>query len=238
MMSPFYLHHQSISAQPRPPRGTAPSFSCWHHPGSPEEIESHLPEHRVNCILDQPREPGPKGIIVKMRDTKILLDYIPLLRDLFVSLFLVVCQFCRGRVLSHDAIFNMVAMKKISVWFSTVSFIGIHLFNRFFRMITASDTKREIRTVMVRGRGYFGSKNKPITGIDRGMFLQTIVRFIILDRPVGFEIPGELKGTSVFVQFTRRCFSFLFFFFHLLFGYGMAGRLNQSSVNGYALVDG
>ena len=174
---------------------------------------------------------------MKMREAEILLDDVSLLRYLFVSLFFVCRQFCRGRVFSHDAVFNMVAMKKISDWLSTVSFIGIHLFDGCFSMTTTGNTEREIGTVMVGGRGYFGSKNEPITGINRGMFLQTIVRFIILNRPVGFEIPGELKVTSVFVQFTSRCFSFLFFFFQFLFGYGMAGRLNKAGVNGYALVN-
>ena len=104
-------------------------------------------------------------------------------------------------------------------------------------MTTAGNTKREIGAVMVGGRGYLSSKNKPITGINRGMFLQTIVRFIILDSPVGFQIPGEFERFPLFIQFTRRCFSFLFFFFQLLFAYRMTSRLNQAGVNGDAFVN-
>ena len=45
-------------------------------PEEPENIEGHLPEHGINGILDQPREPGPKGIVVEMRDSKILFNDI------------------------------------------------------------------------------------------------------------------------------------------------------------------
>ena len=139
MMSSFYLHHQSISGQRRPPQGNVmlsiPS-SCWfYHFGSPQEIEGHLPEHRVYGILDQPREPGPKGIVVEMRDTKILLNDVSLLRYLFVLLFLVVRQFCRGRIFSHNTVYDLVHIEKISVRFSKTPFIGVHFFldlNSFF----------------------------------------------------------------------------------------------------------
>lgn len=69
MKSPFYLHHRSISWQRKPPHGherVFPSFSCRYHPGSPEEIEGHLPEHRIDGILDQIGEPGPRSIVVQM----------------------------------------------------------------------------------------------------------------------------------------------------------------------------
>jgi len=105
-------------------------------------------------------------------------------------------------------------------------------------MTTAGDAERKIGAIMVGGRGYLSSKNKPITGINRGMFLQTVVRFIILDSPVGFKIPGEFKRVPLFIQLTRRGFSFLFFFFQLLFAHGMTDRLNQACVNGDAFVNG
>ncbi|MDP8218260.1 MAG: hypothetical protein P9M03_06000 [Candidatus Theseobacter exili] len=54
---------------------------------------------------------------------------------------------------------------------------------------------------MAGGWGYFSRKNKTITDINRGMLLQTIVRFIILDSPVGFEIPGEFEMFHLFIQF-------------------------------------
>jgi hypothetical protein len=56
---------------------TPPPFSCrFYHSGSPEEVEGHLPEQDINGILYQPREPGTKGIVVKMREPKILLNDI------------------------------------------------------------------------------------------------------------------------------------------------------------------
>jgi len=53
---------------------------------SPEEIEGHLPEQGINGIFNHPREPGPKGIVVEMGDSKILLNDILEFRDSRVSM--------------------------------------------------------------------------------------------------------------------------------------------------------
>lgn len=56
---------------------TPPPFLCrFYHSGSSKEIKVHLPEHGVNGILDHPSKPGPKSIVVEMRDSKILLNNI------------------------------------------------------------------------------------------------------------------------------------------------------------------
>ncbi len=73
---------------------------------------------------------------------------------------------------------------------------------------------------------------------DGSMFLKTEMRNIILDRPVGIQITRKLQGEPVLIQIACRSLSFLFFLFHFLFTDGMAGRLNQTGINGYALVDG
>jgi hypothetical protein len=76
-------------------------------------------------------------------------------------------------------------------------------------MTTSGDAERKIRTVMVRSRGYLSSKNKPVTGIDRGVLFKSEVGNVIFNRPVGFKIPGEFKGISIFVQFACGSFSLL-----------------------------
>ena len=79
-MSPLYLPQQSFLRHRMLPPAyvvTPPPFSRgFYHPGSSENIECHLPEHGVNGILDQPREPGPEGIVMEMRDSKILFNDI------------------------------------------------------------------------------------------------------------------------------------------------------------------
>jgi len=76
MMSPCYLPQWSLLRQHTLRLAcvvTPPPFSCRvYRFGSPENIEGHLPEHGVNGILDQSREPSPEGIVAKMRDSKIL----------------------------------------------------------------------------------------------------------------------------------------------------------------------
>lgn len=129
-------------------------------------------------------------------------------------------------------------MKKLSVLFSKVALIGINLLDRALGMETAGNTKGQIATVMVGGRRHFCGQNKPITGIDSGVFFETEVRDIVFHRPVRFEIAGEFEDISVFVQIARWGFSFLFFLFQPFFAEGMAGRFHQAGVNGYAFVDG
>jgi len=79
MTSPFHLHHKLISWQRKPPQDTvmlSSPFSCWYHPDSSEKIEGHLSEQGINSVFDQPWKSGPKGIVVEMRDAKILLNNI------------------------------------------------------------------------------------------------------------------------------------------------------------------
>ena len=129
-------------------------------------------------------------------------------------------------------------MKKLAVILSKVSFIGIDLLDGVFGMTTAGNTERKIGTVMVGSRGYFRSEDKPVAGINGSMFLKSEMRYVILDCPVGIEIPGEFKDIPIFIEITLGCFSFLYFFFQFFFTYGTAGGLNQTGVNSYAFVDG
>jgi len=75
-------------------------------------------------------------------------------------------------------------MKKLSVLFSKVPFIGINLPDRVLGMATAGDTKGQIGTVVVGSRRHFRGQNKPVTGIDSCMFLETKVWDVVFHRPV------------------------------------------------------
>jgi len=201
MILSHYLHQQSILWQCKLPRRhmrVLLPLLCRHHLRSSQAIGSHLSEEEINSIGNQSRKPDLQSIVMTMRKTKILVDDVPLLRYLFVPFYLVLCQFCRGHILSHDTISDLVQIKKIPVCFSEIPFIGIHLFNRFFRMTTAGDKKRKIRTVIMGGRIYLGRKHKPIPGI-------------IFHRSVGFKIRNILKWFPLFNQFSLGRFSFLFF---------------------------
>jgi hypothetical protein len=74
--------------------------------------------------------------------------------------------------------------------------------------------------------------------IDRGMLFKTKVGYIIPGGPVRIEISGEFEKIPVLVQFPFGALSFLFLFIESLFAHGTTGRLHQSGVNSYALVDG
>ena len=62
--------------------------------------------------------------------------------------------------------------------------------------------------------------------------------FVIFESPVRFEIPGKLKDVTVFIQLSLGGFSFFLFFLQFLLAEGMAGRFNQTGINGYASIDG
>ena len=55
------------------------------------------------------------------------------------------------------------------VVFPKIAFIGKHLFYRVFGMTTGGDTQREIRAVIVGGRGHFRDQDKSVTGINGSM---------------------------------------------------------------------
>lgn len=75
-------------------------------------------------------------------------------------------------------------MEKVSVIFSKISFIGVGLLNGILGMVRAGDTQGEIGTVMKGSGGYFRGEDESITGIDRSMLFETIMRNIILNPPV------------------------------------------------------
>jgi len=104
-------------------------------------------------------------------------------------------------------------------------------------MTAAGNAKRKKWAIIKRSGGYFRGKNKPITGIDRGVLLEPEVGFVILDHPVRFEITGKLKDVTVFIQLSFGSFSLFLFFFQFLLAEGMTGRLNQAGVDGYAFID-
>lgn len=129
-------------------------------------------------------------------------------------------------------------MKKLSVIFAKIAFIGVNFFDGIFSVAAAGDAKGKIGTVMVGSGGHFRGEDEAVVDIDGGMLLKDEMRGVVLDRPVGIEIPGEFHNTPIFIEFSFRCFSFLYFFFQFFFADGMAGRLNQSGIDGYAFVNG
>jgi hypothetical protein len=135
-----------------------------------------------------------------MGDSKILFDYVPDFGDGPVSIYFMLRQFRSPGGLGHDAVSDFVQIEKISIVFSKIPFIGIHFLDGLIGMTTAGNAKGKIGAVMVGSGGHFRSKNKSITGIDGGVFLEPEVGFVIFDRPVRFEVSGKLKEVAIFIQ--------------------------------------
>lgn len=139
---------------------------------------------------------------------------------------------------SHDAVFNVVHMEKVSVIFSKISFIGIGLLNEILGMARAGNKQGETGAIMKGSERYLRGQDKPITGINRSMFFESIMRDIIFNRPVRLQITREFERIFRFIHFPFGRFSALSFFLQLLLAARMAGRLDQAGINGYALVNG
>jgi hypothetical protein len=129
-------------------------------------------------------------------------------------------------------------------WFATrnltgqVALVGKDLFDLLFCMTTESGAIGEIVGIIDRSGCKGGGQHKAVAGIDRRMFFEPKVRGIIFNRPVGFQIPGELKRIALFIPlalFTVAVFALLF---QLILTQGATGRLNQAGIHGNALVDG
>ena len=173
-----------------------------------------------------------------MGDSEILFDHVPDFGDGLVSIDFVLCQFRPPGGLGHDAVGDLVQIQKIPIVFSKIPFVRIHSPDGLIGMTTAGNAERKIRAVMVGSGGHFRSENKPIMGIDGGMFLKPEMRLVIFDCPVRFEIAGKLKDVAILVQFSLGCFALFLFFLQFLLTEGMAGRFNQTGIDGYAFVDG
>ena len=105
-------------------------------------------------------------------------------------------------------------------------------------MATAGNAQRKIRTVMMRGRSYFRGKDKSVLGIDSGMLLKSKVRDIVFNRPVGIEIARIFRIFPFLSRFPSGVSLFCFSSSSFSFTDGMAGRLYQAGIDGYAFVDG
>jgi hypothetical protein len=89
-------------------------------------------------------------------------------------------------------------------------------------MTTADDAKREIRTVMEGGRCYLRDENKLISGINRSMSFETIMRDGVTGRLVRFQVVGEFKRIPPLIQLSFGTLSFHFLFLQFLFTGEMA----------------
>ena len=60
-------------------------------------------------------------------------------------------------------------------------------------------------------------QDKSVFDIYRGMFFETIMRFIILNRPIGFYIPLEFKRLPFLIQLSFSGLPLFLVFLQLLF---------------------
>jgi hypothetical protein len=205
---------------------------------SSDHVEGRLPEPAVELVLDDGGKPCPFGPIMQVADAEVLLDDISDFGDGLVALDLQLGELGSGGVLAHDAIFDLIECQKITVRLSSVALVGIDLFDLLFCMTTKSGAIGQEVGIVDRSWCKGGGQHKTVAGVDRRMFLQTKVGNIIFNRPVGFQVPRELKRIAFLIPlalFTVAVFALLF---QLILTQGSTGGLNQAGIHGNALVDG
>ena len=87
----------------------------------------------------------------------------------------------------------LVECQKIPVGIAGVAFVGVDFLYRLFGMTTLNRAIGQKGGVVHRGRCEGGGQDKAVFGIHRGVFLETKVRGIVTNGPVGFKIPGKLQ---------------------------------------------
>lgn len=98
------------------------------------KLKAKLPQHNVDSIFNYSGKPCPFCSIMKMTQSKILLNYITFFRNLFIPVYFIFGQFCCGCILSHDTIPEIIQAQKVTVWFSKIAFISINSFKFLFGM--------------------------------------------------------------------------------------------------------
>ena len=91
--------------------------------------------------------------------------------------------------------------------------------------------------VIYRSRSQGGGQDKAVVDVNGGVFLKTVMRLVILHDPVRFEVPGEFKRLTVFINFTCSRIIFVSKLFDFIITDRMAGGFNQPGVNGDALIN-
>ena len=95
-------------------------------------------------MSDHPREPGSKGIVVEMGDSKILFNYVQDFGDSFVSIYFVLRQFRTHDSLGHDTVGDLVQAEEVSIGFSKISFVCIYFLDGIIGMTASGDAKRNV----------------------------------------------------------------------------------------------
>ena len=220
------------------------------HPGAPAlyghpredfhasgHVESRLSEPAVELVLDDGGKPGSLSPVVQMADAEVLLDDISDFGYELVALDLQLGEFGGGGVLAHDAILDFVESQEVPVRLTCVTLIGVDLFDLLFCMTTESGAIGEVIGIVNRGRREGGGQHKTVAGVDRRMFFQTKVGDIIFNRPVGFEVPGELQRFAGFIPLALFGVAVFALLFQLILAQGPAGGANQAGIHGNAFVD-
>ena len=87
-----------------------------------------------------------------MTDTKILLNDIPNFGYFLVPFYFTFGQLCRGCILSHDSVGDIIHGQKIAIRKAGITFIGKYFFNGLFGMFAEDCTVSKKISVISRSR--------------------------------------------------------------------------------------
>ena len=98
--------------------------------------------------------------------------------------------------------------------------------------------RSQILGIVDRSRRHGSRQDKAVTGINRGVFFDAVMRRIFLNNPVRVQVPMEFKRLAVFIKLTFRRIMFISHFCDFSIADRSAGRFDESGVNGNTFIDG
>jgi hypothetical protein len=123
----------------------------------------------------------------------------------------------------HDPIVYAIDVERGSIGLSVTTLIPIYDFYGIFSVTARYGEIGEIRGVTFGCRRQGCGQHKAAFYVYGGMFLQAIVRDIVFDSLIGFEIPADLQRLSVCMPGAIRGISFIFHLPEIIIAYGPAG---------------
>jgi hypothetical protein len=92
-------------------------------------------------------------------------------------------------------------------------------------------------SIVNRDRREGSDQQEAVSGVHRGMILETEVGGIVTDSPAGFEVAGGPNRLAVFIPLALFGFSLFALLFQLIVAQRTSGGFDQSGIHGHALVD-
>ena len=118
------------------------------------DVEGHYTAEIIPALFCKGSESGLACALMKLSQAKVLPDLVSYLGDKLVPLYLKVSKSCIDKILSHNAVSNIIVIEKDPVEPGTVPLVRIHPGRKTIPMNAFYYNCLEVVGIMFRGLGY------------------------------------------------------------------------------------